>query len=262
MKSYITNGHYMFGNTFIQPEMPMYNNIHCHSMANTYRAIPPYPDVECHNCTCNCNYLGYENDGTKVDVPYNDNTNNNNCNCTECPNDIIRDPLMYNVINIETSVIRTLKIKLYGINPSDDKIIEMNIGKRYAVTYITEHGMVTSVGYLETVSNNIPDECIRYINSNNISIASTAYIGMDCSKEGHSDKRKIYISSIRYIQDLNESEDEAEIIETKSMKTRLQELLDAIDKGELVFCKNNCSNIEHNSNATNESETGSPDIIP
>ena len=70
------------------------------------------------------------------------------------------------------------------------KTIIMNLGKRYAVTYITEIGLIMSVGYLKVISDSVPDECTKYIGSN-MSIASTAYIGLDCSTEGNSDKKKI-----------------------------------------------------------------------
>ena len=45
MKSHIINGHYMFGNTFIQPEMYRYNKIRHHYMAPAKRPMPPYPDM-------------------------------------------------------------------------------------------------------------------------------------------------------------------------------------------------------------------------
>lgn len=208
MISHIINGHYMFGNTFIQPELPIYYRISHHNMAPVLRQIPPYPDlatrpIKCPN-GCNSCYLGYEESANKVDTPYDDSAyNKNECNCDDCPyvtNGIVRDPLMYNVVNIETSVVKTLKVTIYGITQDQDKTVEMKTGNRYAITYITEHGLITSVGRLELISDSVPDECTRYISSANMAAASTAYIGMDCSTEGNSDKRKIYISTIRYIQ--------------------------------------------------------------
>jgi len=250
MYSHIINGHYMFGNTFIQPEMYRYNKIRHHYMAPAKRPMPPYPDmvnrpIQCPNAGAAGCCLAYEDNGTKVDAPYTDSNKDgaNKCaDCKDCPfssDGIIRDPLLTNLVNIETSVVKTLKITLYGTSTEQDKTIEMKTGGRYAVTYITEHGLVTSVGYLELISDSVPDECTRYINTTNAAAVSTAYIGMDCSTEGHSDKRKIYISTIRSIQVLAEGE-EPETPEVKSMRERLQSLLDAIEKGELVFCDDNC----------------------
>ena len=268
MQSHIINGHYMFGNTFIQPEMPMYYKIPHHNMAPVGRRIPPYPDminrpiVECPNAYC----FGYEDSATKIDTPYEnpDETGSTTIcdgNCDSCPvfGSINRDPLISNVMNIETSVIKTLKVTLYGTKKEMDKTIEMKVGNRYAVTYITEHGLFTSIGYLELISESVPDTCTRYINTSNHSVASTAYIGMDCSTEGHSDKRKIYIATIRYIKELTEGE-EIEVEEPKSVRETLQELLDAIERGELVYCKNNCCNTgseEATDNTGNSSNTDS-----
>lgn len=269
MRSHIINGHYMFGNTFIQPEMPMYERIVHHNMAPVVRPMPPYPDIVTRPIHCpggkpGC-CLGYEDSANKIDTPYDDSAyDESNCDCTDCPfaaDGIIRDPLMFNVVNIETSIVKTLKVTIYGTSADQDKTIKMKVGNRYAITYITEHGLITSVGRLELISESVPDTCTRYINTTNMAAASTAYIGVDCSTEGKSDKRKIYIATIRYIQELEDGE-EVETEEVKSLRQRLQELLDAIEAGELVFCKNceNCSskdeNTEHDDNeSTSDSDT-------
>jgi hypothetical protein len=255
MTGHIINGHYMYGNTFIQPDLPIYNKIPHHIMAPVSRPIPPYPDminrpINCPGGKPGCN-LSYEDTANKIDTPYEDSSySGDDCNCDECPfssNGIIRDPLMFNVFELETSIIKTLRVKIYGTSAEQDKTIEMETGKRYAVTYITEHGLITSVGRLELISDSVPDSCTRYIKTNNMAATSTAYIGMDCSTEGNSDKRKIYITSIRFIQKLEDGE-EAETEEVKTLKTRLQELLDAIEAGELVFCNKDCyDNTDENS---------------
>ena len=239
MYSHIINGHYMFGNTFIQPEMAKYNNIP-HHFAPVNRVIPPYPDmcnrqVQCPKGRGCC--VGYENGITKVDSQYTDP--NKDCSeCEDCPfvvNGIIRDPMATSIINIETSVIKTLKVTLYATNKDDDRTVEMKVGNRYAITYITEHGLMTSVGYLELISDSVPDECTRYINTTNMAAASTAFIGIDCSTEGHSNKCKIYISTIRNIQEL-EKDEEAIITRTKPNSERLDEFLTKVEKGDLIFC--------------------------
>jgi hypothetical protein len=245
MNTHIINGHYMFGNTFIQPEMPMYNKIPHHNMAPVVR--PQYPDLAtrpiiCHGGKPGCS-LAFEDCANKVDTPYDDSSyNKDECKCDDCPfttNGLDRNPLMFNVFDIETSIIKTLKVTIYGSSKDQDKTIEMKTGERYAVTYITEHGLITSVGRLELISESVPDDCTRYIKTNNMAVASTAYIGMDCSTEGNSDKRKIYIATIRYIQKL-EDDETIETEEVKTLRTRLQELLDAIESGELVFCNKDC----------------------
>lgn len=269
MTSHIINDHYMFGNTFIQPDLPMYNKIPHHYMAPVTRTIPPYPDMITRPIYCpegkpGC-CLGYEDSANKVDTPYDDSAyDENNCECKDCPfysNGIVRDPLMFNVVNIETSIVKTLKVTIYGTSPDQDKTVEMKVGERYAITYITEHGLITSVGRLELISESVPDTCTKYINAVNMAAASTAYIGMDCSTEGNSDKRKIYIGTIRYIQKLEDGED-VEAEEVKSLKQRLQELLDAIEKGELVFCNNSkdCCNNDNTTESDNNSSNNNEHI--
>ena len=304
MNRHIINGHYMFGNTFIQPEMPMYEKIPHHNMAPVERpmpprpgvgkpphpnmnparpipphpgtvppkrpkhphfgTMPPYPDMENRPICCpdgkpGC-CLGYEDSANKIDTPYDDSAyDENNCECEDCPfasDGIIRDPLMFNVVNIETSIVKTLKVTLYGTSVDQDKTVNMKVGSRYAVTYITEHGLITSVGRLELISESVPDTCTRYINATNMAAASTAYIGMDCSTEGSSDKRKIYIATIRYIQELEDGE-EVETEEMKSLRQRLQELLDAIENGELVFC--NCDDCSKDTDGSDDTESDPAD---
>jgi len=233
----------------MQPDMPHYNHIKHHILAPVHRPMPPYPDsgvpgsIQGKPGQCLC----FETEGgQKIDCPYVNSDDENaetscNCDCELCKAGIIRDPLMFNVVNIETSIVKTLKLTLYGTSSDKDKTVEMKEGNRYAVTYITERGMVTSVGYLELISDSVPDKCTRYIGgANSMATVSSAYIGMDCSTEGHSDKRKIYIATIRFVQALEEGET-PDIEEVKSMRERLQELLDAIENGELVFCdKKSC----------------------
>ena len=209
MRTNIINGHYMFGNTFIQPEVYGYKNLH-HHMAPASRPMPPYPDMVNRPIQCpnggNC-YFNHNDGITTIESQYADNAEA--CSdCEDCPfspTGVIRDPLVTSVVNIETSVVKTLKITLYGNTSDKDKTVEMKTGSRYAITYITEHGLVTLIGYLELISDSIPDECTRYINSNNAAAVSSAFIGMDCSTEGHSDKRKIYISTIRLVQSLDDN---------------------------------------------------------
>lgn len=289
MKSHIINGHYMYGNTFIQPDMPMYNHIHHHTkphpgmypppmrppepcnhhpyydhcdMAPVHRCIPPYPDMIHRPVYCpdgndiGC-CLGYEDSANRIDCPYtNPDDENNKCNCEDCPfstNGIIRDPLVNNIINIETSVIKTLRITLYGTSRDLDKTIEMKTGSRYMVTYITEHGLVSSVGILEVISDAVPDTCTRYLNTVNMAAANTAYIGMDCSSVGHSDKRKIYIATIRNIRELD-TDEEVDVEEYKSMRDKLNDLLDAIDRGELIFY-NSCNESHDEDTSTDDDQT-------
>ena len=83
----------------------------------------------------------------------------------------------------------------------------MKIGNKYCITYLTEQGLQTITGVFKEVSENVPDECLRYIGNFN-SVTSAAYICLDCSTIGSSDKRLIYIASIRYIKEIFDEDDD------------------------------------------------------
>ena len=118
---------------------------------------------------------------------------------------ITRSSLLSNFVDIETSIEKILNVTIYGINESMDVTVQMHVGNRYAITYVTESGLKTAIGYLKVISDGIPDECMRYIGKYN-AVATAAYIGLDCSAEGLSDKRMIYIATIRGITELGEGE--------------------------------------------------------
>lgn len=120
--------------------------------------------------------------------------------CNKC-NKIIRSNFINNIINIESKVNKILNIKLYGVTKDLDTSINLYDGNKYCISYITEHGLETVTGIFKGVSTNTPDECTRYIGNFDVS-SSAAYIALDCSTEGNSDKRLIYISSIRYINEI------------------------------------------------------------
>ena len=117
-----------------------------------------------------------------------------------------------NIINIETVAIHSLRIKLYGATEEDDTDLTLELGKKYDIMYVTEGGLTVARGILKVIDSAIPDTCTRYIGEFN-SLVNSAYIGMDCSTEGNSDKRKIYIASIRAIQEVIDEETEQLIAE-------------------------------------------------
>ena len=180
---YINRGNYIYGvNEYFQPCLPKYNST-LHHKKHGLREIP--------------------NDGIRDDgVPYTSYyAEPDYCaTCNRC-NRIIRDSLMTNIINIESSVTKILTLKLYGLTEDLDKVINLREGNKYCVSYITEDGIKTVTGKFRGFSPNLPDECVRYIGNFNTSI-SAAYICLDCSTDGESDKRLIYIASIRFVEEI------------------------------------------------------------
>lgn len=180
MYPYIINGHYMYGNTFIQPRPPYYTCIN-HHKAPCIREMPG-PTI-------------YHDDGTPYEAPVENGTG-----------ELSRDKVAASVVNIETQLVKMLKITLYNIDRTKDITITMEIGKRYAVRYMTENGLQTADGYLRIISAGIPEECVKYI-GNYTKEATQAYIGMDCSKKGVSERKLIYVHTIRYIEFLEDDAD-------------------------------------------------------
>lgn len=178
--------HYTYGTILDDPRMPRYD---C-TIRHKGPGLRDFP------------FNAIRDDG----FPYQEYTSDSYCDgCKKC-NGINRD-LMNNLVNIETYIDKVLTVTLYGKSKDLDKTIKMRIGNKYCVTYITEKGLQTVTGTFKELSTNIPDDCTRYMGIYN-NISTTAYICMDCSTAGESDKRIIYIASIRYIEELFDNEEE------------------------------------------------------
>ena len=115
------------------------------------------------------------------------------CNC-KIPD---RMPVS-NIINVESQLLITLKITLYGVSEEDDKTIILENGKEYIITYITEDGVRQITGVLRYIDYNIPTECVRYIGEYN-TVTDQSYIIVDGSTAGYSNIVKIFIRSLRDI---------------------------------------------------------------
>jgi len=178
---YVRDGHYMYGNVFIQPYPAYYNS-------SWYHRRPPRRFIS---------DLEFFDDGhlyvpqTPVDP---------------AEGQIVRSEIASRIVNIETLAFRSLRIKLYALKEEDDTDIVLEIGKQYAITYTTEGGLKVANGILKIIDSSIPDTCTRYIGQFNETVA-TAWIGMDCSVAGKSDKRKIFIASIRAIEEVPEDDE-------------------------------------------------------
>lgn len=105
------------------------------------------------------------------------------------------------IINIETKLIITLQITLYGAKEEDDVTLILSEGKTYEVCYITEEGVFKIKGMLTTIDTSIPIREYQYI-GNTEPIASSAYLIFDCSNIGKSDVKKVFINSIRSIEEV------------------------------------------------------------
>ena len=178
---YIQDGHYVYGNMLNQPYPPYYNS-------SWYHRQPPRRSLS--------SLLEFYDDGTAY-LP-----DNIPGNVEFAP---IRSPLASNIVNIETLAFRSLRIKLYAVKEEDDIDLVLELGKTYSVTYLTEGGLKVATGVLKLIDSTIPDTCTRYIGEFNETVA-TAWIGLDCSTTGKSDKRKIFIASIRTIEEVPEDD--------------------------------------------------------
>ena len=122
------------------------------------------------------------------------------CNCK------IHDRMpVSNIINVESQLLITLKITLYGVREEDDKTIILENGKEYIITYITEDGVRQITGILRYIDYNIPTECVRYIGEYN-TVTDQSYIIVDGSTAGYSNIVKVFIRSLRDIVEVKKEE--------------------------------------------------------
>ena len=173
---YVQDGHYMYGNMLNQPYPAYYNS-------SWYHREPPRRSLS--------SLIEFFDDGSVY-------VGDAKPNGTK-PGPIVRGTST-NIINVETIAFKSLRVKLYALKEEDDVDVLLELGKRYSVTYITEGGMMLATGILKYIDSSIPDTCTRYVGEFNETVA-TAWIGLDCSTEGRSDKRKIYVASIRGLED-------------------------------------------------------------
>lgn len=178
---YVRDGHYMYGNVFIQPYPAYYNS-------SWYHRKPPRRFIS---------DLEFFDDG-RAYVPQTPTD--------PATGDVVRSETANRIVNIETLAFRSLRIKLYAMKEEDDTDIVLEIGKQYAITYVTEGGLKVANGILKIIDSSIPDTCTRYIGQFNETVA-TSWIGMDCSVAGKSDKRKIFVASIRAIEEVPEDDE-------------------------------------------------------
>lgn len=193
---------YLYGNTFVDV---------CEEASRHYR--PPYrpidlmrPPLGQHiyggHCCCNDYPVRpdpYHKCPADDCTPYDPNCKCGNHGTATIP-PINRDDIP-NIINIETTLKLSLELTLYGVTEKDDKKVTLETGKCYTVKYITECGLQVITGILTIIDSNIPLTPLRYVGEYNNEYVDTCYIGLDCSTVGKSDRRKIFISSIRDIKE-------------------------------------------------------------
>jgi hypothetical protein len=217
---FVSRRAYMYGNTFFEYPVPYYNSTlcHCPKRRPPIREFPemvPFEDPD--------SYIADESGAESIGI--------------------VRPGSKYMILDIETSIIKTLKVTIYGATEEDDKTILMQVGKRYAITYMTQSGLRTADGYLRYISSSIPDECTRYISATNPTEVALSFIGLDCSTKGISDKRKIYIASIRGIEALADDEDYIPPVDKDNATYTLYEVLAALNKATEALKEMNENNV-------------------
>ena len=219
---YYSQRSFLYGMTFFDNEVPYYNSTrhHRHPAA---RDLPNHRQFD---------------DGTeyKPDESVNDS------------GEVIRMDIP-NILNMETYIEKRLKVIIYGIKEEDDKEFTLEIGKRYAIQYITETGLKTADGYLRFLSSSIPEGPCRYA-GNYTDEAMQAFIGIDCSKKGVSDKRKIYLNTIRMITELEDDEDYTPPAVAGTINDLLNKILSRVNY--LENCNCDCETIIEKLNSIKE----------
>lgn len=103
------------------------------------------------------------------------------------------------VINIDSKIIPTLKLKIYRINKENDSELILEIGKKYVVRYLTRIGLDTVVGKLLTFKASQNET--RHINSYEQNDGDSYFIRLDCSTEGNSKIVDVLLKNLRSIKE-------------------------------------------------------------
>ena len=173
------------------------------------------------------------------------------CNC-KIPD---RYPVS-NIINVESQLLITLKITLYGVKEEDDKTVILENGKKYNITYLTESGVKNITGILRYIDTTIPTDCIRYIGEYN-EVADFAYIIVDGSTEGNSNIVKIFIRSLRSIDEIKDTTDDSTSNSTSESNSDSQSI-SASESESISASESESTNIsESNSDSQSVSESES-----
>lgn len=203
MGPYIVDGHYMYGNTYcIDQHKPPYYNTICHHLAPALRGFPPRM------------IANHQGDGVGYSEPESMNQTDSDGTCTA----VVRSSSMPNVVSVTARKITTLRIKIWGTKSTEDYTTDLELGNRYAITYLTPGGFAVADGYLTYIDSSISDDCTTYVGNYSEDVVQS-YIGLDCSTKGKSDKRKIYISSIRKIEALEADAEYEPGIEVDGLST-------------------------------------------
>lgn len=199
---YITRGHYQYGHTFFDHEVPHYNSTAHHTLAG--------------------------NESGAVEIGFTDDTKLGDS----------KPPFnVPSVKQISSVMVKSFKIYIHGDTEIQDRAYTLSPGNRYVIMYITESGVCMADGYLEELGSSLPDKCDKYIGALDTSI-SEAYIVLDCSSRGKADRRRIYVANIRDIKPLEANEDykKPEIpsdVKTHSILEKLQTIIKDLEAGEI-----------------------------
>ena len=190
------NTSYMYGNAFIE-RAPIW-----------YGQFPPFINVPYGPHPPSCPGGCYNHPNFNEPVPPNDYYTRPPAIPVKPPCDFEIDRTEYpNIINVQSRLVVTLKIHLFAVNPEDDTDILLENDKKYKIIYLTEQGVKTVTGILKYIDTTISDECVRYI-GNSSDVSDYAHIILDCSTENGSDIRKIFIKSLRAIEEIVPEEPE------------------------------------------------------
>ena len=193
-------------------------------------------------------------DGYYEHPPYIPSAETCNCQITN------RFPVS-NIINVESQLLITLKITLYGVTEEDDKTVILENGKEYTFTYITEDGPRQITGMLRYIDTNISTKCIRYIGENDTT-TDQSYIIVDGSTPGNSNIVKIFIRSLRGIDEVKEetpddsnSDSESESESNSESESESSSESESGSTSETESDSNSESSSESGSDSPSESET-------
>lgn len=195
---------YLYGNTFIENPNFAYGQVPMPPSRPPYVPYGPPMHPYCEHChgdklniippvdRTNCRNLSYYQNPPSI-------PNIGGCDISELDRNIAS-----NIIEVQSKLRISLDLILYSVKADEDIKITLETGNKYKITYLSESGMTIITGILRYIDINTPLECTRYITDYNTSV--NPHIIMDCSSEGNSDIRIIYIKSLRNVEEIKDEE--------------------------------------------------------
>lgn len=192
---------------------------------------------DCHHHHCDCDNNGGNGNNTDISAEYNGlprydhphphpHPHTHSCK-HKYRRSLIRDEEVSNIIRVESRIIESLLVKLYNCVGGKDVFVKMELGMKYSIKWIAPNGVNECTGTLVDFKASQHSTVYQPFN------ADGYYLVMDCSKEGKSDIKRILISMIRDIVEVNPGEEPD--LPPEIIDPNLEDLVQDVEEQEQVI---------------------------